>query len=253
MTRIILAIALVLFAARPALADEKAKQLYDEGLRHYNLAEYTDAITSWKEAYRLSKKPLLLFNIAQAYRLSGDCTQALTFYDSYQREEPTPKNQEELDQYVTECKAKASEAKVTPKPPDKPIEPPPPPPPPTNPPPPSPPPAPAPAPAAGGHATVGWAVGGAGIVLGLASIYFARDSSKQSNFNSGYTGPWDGPHQDAETKGQRDVKLAYVFGGLGVASLAVGVYFIVTAKSEEPHVAIAPTRGGATFVFSTSF
>ena len=93
-------------AATPALADDKAKakQLYDEGLRHYQVAEYTQAIDAWKEAYLISKKPLLLFNIGQAYRLSGDCTQAITFYDNYTEAEPNPKNQDELDQAVAACK-----------------------------------------------------------------------------------------------------------------------------------------------------
>ena len=106
MARWILTLCFVL-AATPALADDtaKAKQLYDEGLRHYNVAEYPQAIESWKQAYLISKKPLLLFNIGQAYRLSGDCKQAMTFYDNYQNAEPTPKNQDELDQAIAVCKA----------------------------------------------------------------------------------------------------------------------------------------------------
>src|SRR6185437_45844 len=77
---------------------------YDEGLRHYQIAEYTAAIDAWKQAYLISKKPLLLFNIGQAYRLSGDCQQAMTFYENYQNAEATPKNQDELDQAIAACK-----------------------------------------------------------------------------------------------------------------------------------------------------
>src|SRR5947209_6744505 len=111
-TPVLLGLLLVLCAAAPALADEKlgaadkakAKQLYDEGLRHYNVAEYPEAITAWKQSYLISKKPLLLFNVGQAYRLSGDCKQAMTFYESYQREEPAPKNQADLDEALALCK-----------------------------------------------------------------------------------------------------------------------------------------------------
>src|SRR4051812_11405736 len=115
----------ILFASAPALADHKktAVELYDEGLRHYNVAEYPEAIASWKQAYLMSKKALLLFNIGQAYRLSGDCKQAMTFYESYEREEPSPKNQNELDQALALCK-QSSQPIDTPvvAAPDKPID-----------------------------------------------------------------------------------------------------------------------------------
>src|SRR6185503_16193536 len=118
MRRTILGAVLVL-AASTAHADDKkkAKAFYDEGLKRYNLAEYPDAIKAWKEAYLLSKKPLLLFNIGQAYRLSGDCKQAMIFYDSYQREESNPKNQDELEEALKLCK----DAKPADKPADKPV------------------------------------------------------------------------------------------------------------------------------------
>src|SRR5689334_5004774 len=101
-----------LLAATPSLADDKAdkakaKQAYEEGKVHYDLAEYKEAVASWKQSYALSKKPILLFNIGQAYRLGGDCTSAMTFYENYQRVEPNPKNQDELDQAISLCKDKA--------------------------------------------------------------------------------------------------------------------------------------------------
>src|SRR5262245_20667264 len=104
-------IACVALAVSPAIADDKAdkakaKQLYEEGLRHYNVAEYTEAIAAWKQAYLLSKRPLLLFNLGQAYRLSGDCGQAMRFYENYQTEEPSPKNADELEQAIALCKDK---------------------------------------------------------------------------------------------------------------------------------------------------
>ena len=97
MRRLMIGLAIAL-ASTSAYADDraKAKQLYDEGLRHYQVAEYTQAIDVWKQAYLISKKPLLLFNIGQATRLSGDCKQAQTFYDNYQEAEPNPSNQDEL-------------------------------------------------------------------------------------------------------------------------------------------------------------
>src|SRR5258706_10982124 len=124
MMRWSLSICIAIAVSTTAHADDtlQAKQLYDVGLRHYNVAEYADAITAWKQAYLIAKKPILLFNIGQAYRLSGDCTQATTFYDSYAREAPNPSNQEELDQAIALCKTAPHDEpehhEITPPPPD---------------------------------------------------------------------------------------------------------------------------------------
>ncbi|HSN27786.1 MAG TPA: hypothetical protein VLT45_15955, partial [Kofleriaceae bacterium] len=82
----------VLLLASRAFADgsddptSHAKQLYTEGKRYYDVADYAHAIEAWKQAYVLSSAPMLLFNIGQAYRLQGDCTSALRFYATYERE-----------------------------------------------------------------------------------------------------------------------------------------------------------------------
>src|SRR5437016_699156 len=111
MRTLLLATCLVL-AATPALADPTAKELFDDGMKHFNVADYSEAIALWKKGYLLAKKPLFLFNIAQAYRFSGDCTQAMTFYESYAREEQNIKNQDELDAGIAACKnAKPPEKK----------------------------------------------------------------------------------------------------------------------------------------------
>jgi hypothetical protein len=80
-----------------------AAALYDEGKRHFDIGEYAQAIASWKQSYLRSSAPLLLFNIAQAYRLSGNCAQANRFYLNYRRVENHPKNQVELDKAMARC------------------------------------------------------------------------------------------------------------------------------------------------------
>jgi len=80
-----------------------AAALYDEGKRHFDIGEYAQAIASWKQSYLRSSAPLLLFNIAQAYRLSGNCAQANRFYLNYRRAENHPKNQAELDKAMARC------------------------------------------------------------------------------------------------------------------------------------------------------
>lgn len=288
MRSMILGLALSFAVTAPALADDKAdkakaKQLYDDGLSHYNIAEYTEAITSWKQAYKLSKKPLLLFNIGQAYRLSGDCNGATTFYDSYQREEPSPKNQAELDQAITLCKDKGT--KPVDKTPDKPIE--------------------KPADQAPDKPVVrvdktpdrpavkskepegrvadtgpshesdenetrdrgdaqpgktkklaGIGVGAVGIVLEGVAIYFALDSKNQSDALNGYTGEWTQTQTDIESKGKSDTKNAFVLGGVGAAAIIAGgvLYYLgASAHATESSVAVVPTHGGAAVAYGFRF
>src|SRR5215471_6877228 len=68
---------------------DEAKQLTEQGLAHYNVGEYDKAVDEFKRAYLLSKTPALLFNIAQAQRLKGDCKEALQSYKAYLRADPS--------------------------------------------------------------------------------------------------------------------------------------------------------------------
>lgn len=97
--------------AQPAPSlEERAAALVDEGNRHYNVAEYAEAIKAYKEAYKLIPEPLLLWNLAQAYRLANDCTNALTFYKNYVREAPTGQFRAMADTRIPEMEACAKKA-----------------------------------------------------------------------------------------------------------------------------------------------
>lgn len=278
-----LGLTILLAASAPALADDKAKakKLYDEGLKSYNIAEYSDAIKAWKEAYSLSKKAILLFNIGQAYRLDGDCKMAMRFYDSYQREEQNPKNQDELDSAIALC------AKAPDKPADKPAD------------------TPADKPAdktiskteprpiekapvadkpdeasqevaqpdtdpdvgdgeqvdaptssGGGLRKIGIGVGALGAVLGGVAIYFALDSKSAADENAAWTGEWDQEHMDIEARGESSASRAWIFGGVGVAAIAAGaVMFAIGGPkaAETSSVSVVPTRGGAAVGWAFAF
>ena len=251
-------------AAATAYADDRAvaKQLYDDGLRHYNVAEYPAAIVAWKQAYLLSKKPILLFNIGQAYRLAGDCKQALTFYGNYEREEPHPQNQDELDQALVLCKeAGATLDKPVPvpdkpidqpadKPTDKPVD------------------KPAPMPDQPSAApvsivaatepssprrTVAYIAGGVGLASGITGIVFALDARAQDHKNADVTS-WTVDNNAIQARGERDDKLALVFGAVGVAGIATGIVLYMTGRGDAEHgVAIAPTRGGLSVAWAHGF
>ncbi|MEZ4323048.1 MAG: hypothetical protein R3F61_36615 [Myxococcota bacterium] len=58
-------------------ADDRAKQLYENGADLYNEGRYQEAVLAWEEAYRLSDRPKILFNIANAYERMGNIEKAL--------------------------------------------------------------------------------------------------------------------------------------------------------------------------------
>lgn len=66
--RALLCVALLLAFASPARADE-ARTYFDIGAKAYEAGRYLDAARAFKEAYRLSKRPGLLFSLGQANRM----------------------------------------------------------------------------------------------------------------------------------------------------------------------------------------
>ena len=63
-----------------AIAAPTAEDLSNTGQRAYDDGNFTTAIINWQESYQLSGANGLLFNLAQAKRLSGDCAGAITTY-----------------------------------------------------------------------------------------------------------------------------------------------------------------------------
>jgi tetratricopeptide (TPR) repeat protein len=83
----------------------------------YNLGDYDQAVALFRESYELSREPALLFNIAQAYRLKGDCSHALEAYRHFVRlapKSPTTKNAETHMSHLEAQCGQASVAEATP-------------------------------------------------------------------------------------------------------------------------------------------
>lgn len=106
-------------------AEPDAAALYQQGLTHYRLAEYPQAIEAFKAAYRLTEAPELLFNIAQAYRNqgAGHCADALTFYRNYARAEPDPEKTAGVKPLIAEMERCAANEPKDPAPPAPPEDP----------------------------------------------------------------------------------------------------------------------------------
>jgi hypothetical protein len=82
---------------------EEARALYDEAVRHYNVAEYDQAIEGFKAAYLITGDPSLLFNVAQSFRLKGDCDEATRFYKNFIR--ARPERAEEAEIAMNKCES----------------------------------------------------------------------------------------------------------------------------------------------------
>jgi tetratricopeptide (TPR) repeat protein len=87
-------------AATPEAAKAQARSLYEEGTRHYNLNEFPDALTSFKEAYRLYPEPTFLFNIAQCQRQMGRKQEAVLSYRAFLRESPDAPNRGDVEALI---------------------------------------------------------------------------------------------------------------------------------------------------------
>ena len=69
-------------------ATKAARAHYQRGRAHHERHEYQQAVREYLLAHEQEPSPALLFNIAQAYLLSGEREQALAYYRAYLREEP---------------------------------------------------------------------------------------------------------------------------------------------------------------------
>jgi tetratricopeptide (TPR) repeat protein len=228
----------------------QAKQLYADGKRFYDIGDYTQAIASWKHAYVLSNAPMLLFNIAQAYRLSGDCAEALKMYANYERVDPELPNREDLEQAKQRCDREPTR---------------------TNPPEPEPPsatapvttapapittaPAPAPVQRRDDGRTLriaGLATAGAGVVLAGASLYFAHEASTEASYVTAHRGAWTAADQVHEDSGKHAQTLAITTAIAAPLALATGAYLYYRGR-QRSHVEVAVSRTHTEVSWSVSF
>lgn len=257
----------------------EARRLYDEGQKLYNLGEFTRAIEQFKQAYELSARPGLLFNIAQAHRLNGSCRKALDQYLKFLRLAPGSRHEDEVNTRIKEMQgcidketARANQGGapgtttggLPPLSPDAPDE--------------------------EGVTFAGraaredaqadardrerererpgdepklkpltWGLLGAGVLgLGVGLVYGsrAREAARTVDGYLDMGGPWTADYAKIEEKGQRDENIAFYGIGLAVAAFGtVGVLYYMGEAFEKPTagstVTPAPAPGGgASLVWS---
>lgn len=90
--------AALLVASAPARAEgnwsgtvpAKARTLAERGRMLHDAGDYANAIVAFTQAYVMAPSPALLFNLAQAYRLQGNCDDAALMYRRYLATNPSP-------------------------------------------------------------------------------------------------------------------------------------------------------------------
>jgi hypothetical protein len=123
MKRSALVVASLMLSGGLALADtpeQVAEQYFNQGNTAYNLARYDEAAAAFTKAYEALPLPEFLYNIAQSYRLGGNCKQALHFYKRFkslkEKDEKSPmsaKKKAEVEKFITELTACAAKADQT--------------------------------------------------------------------------------------------------------------------------------------------
>jgi tetratricopeptide (TPR) repeat protein len=252
-------------APQPAPGDDakraEAKALYEKGLSHYNLGEFDLAVKAFREAYAVSAKPGLLFNIAQSFRLKKDYEQATYFYQTYLRLQPDAPNRTDVEARIKEMQEALEEEKkqaqkkpigtippeggpataTTPTKPEKPEK---------------------PAEATGikpktllisGYATAG--TGAALVITGVIFGSMAKSAEKELNQLNTEHGAWTPAQQDKYDAGKRNNTIAIVTLALGGAAIVTGgtLFVMGTMKKSKTTVAIDPSRQGTTVAVGWSF
>ena len=88
-----------------------AKVFFEKGATEYNLGHFTEAITQFEKAYEIDPAPILLFNIGQCHRQTGNKERALFFYRRYLEQNPKAENRNDVENRMAELERSLKEEK----------------------------------------------------------------------------------------------------------------------------------------------
>lgn len=109
--RSLTAVLLLVFSLRIAAAAPtaekraEAKLHYENGLRKFDVGKYDEAAEEFQAAYEIVGDPVILYNIAQSFRVAQKYEKALLFYKNYLRRTGNPANRGEVEQRIGEITA----------------------------------------------------------------------------------------------------------------------------------------------------
>jgi hypothetical protein len=110
--------ALVAPAGAMTEEEERAKAHFLAGQSYYDQASYTDALREFNEAYRISKKPALLYNIARCFEALEKYSDAVAMLERYLQEDPETSDRAAVETRIANLKERkaAAEARIAKRP-----------------------------------------------------------------------------------------------------------------------------------------
>lgn len=228
-----------------AIAQPSAEDLYTEGQTAYDQRDYATAIAKWQASYDLSKETALLFNLAQAKRLSGNCVGALAAYHHFVAADTDPTSEqhrlaEDLARELSRtCVENTSTSITSPTPPENPI---------TR----------TPDRSRSGRA---WKIAGlttasAGIVtlaVGIGLGYRGAAIGDEITTECATNCDWEAL-KDKDARGRRYVAIGRMVDAAGVAAIAGGaIMYYLGMRQETVIVAPTPHDGGVVVSWSGSW
>lgn len=216
-----------------AIAQLSAEELYAQGQAAYDDGDYRTAIDLWTSSYKLSRQPLLLFNVAQALRLAGRCERALSTYKQFVALDPAAEQRPLADELVRELEPRCGQpARLDEVP--RPVE--------------------VESTGSGRRLRIaGLVTGGAGVALVTAGLLFGRRASTLGDEVSDACSrgcDW-AAHRGKDAAGRRAAVIGYSLDALGIAAIAAGaVTYYLGARESAVTVAPRPREGGATVTWS---
>lgn len=205
--------------------DEKRRQAgkhVEEGDRFKEEGAFDKAADEYQKAYDLVPHPLLLFNLAQVYRLGGEREKALDHYEKYLAEDPKGPAAEQARSFADKLRA---ELAAQPKKKKK---------------------------GGGGDRATsrgkwlrygGLGAAGLGAIFLGVGIKYGLDARSAADQVSGHEGAWDKESLALEKSGPRAEKRFLLFTALGGAAIIGGgvLYWMGMRADEEGSTVVTPT------------
>ncbi|MCB9758797.1 MAG: tetratricopeptide repeat protein [Alphaproteobacteria bacterium] len=220
----------------PTAAEDDARQLYEAGANLYDQGQYAYALEAWQEAYRLSGREILLYDIADCYERLGDLELAIATFKAYRGVAP-PEEQDVLTQRIRSLEARLAAQRAPPQPVVTP--------------PVVPPPAVRPAPQPGNVALwAGLGVGAAGLASGVTFGSLALGTKSAADCGD------DGGAWLCSTAGRQSYQRAPTWAlvadlsfGVAAVSTAVGVGVWAARRRGGVDVAVGPSGAAVRVAF----
>jgi len=208
-------------------SDERARALYVEGDRLYAEGRYEEAVAAFRESYELSLRPLLLFNLANAYERIGshrEAAEALSLYLEHAEEAERITLQRRIDALRERADREQVTDVVTPVPSEPPDD-----------------------TAAWVLVASGGVVAASAIVLGALSLV-ARGEASELCTEVGDGHICRGDARDPLDRASTLAVAADVTAAVGLVTMAVGVVLLLINRggTEEPSTAGVTARFGGT-------